>query len=277
VSNCIQTWFGLFTIGYMTNAQALLAVALASMLSTPAYAQSADTATSGQPISADVAVVPQWLAFPIPPALYEKWRKYGQWDYKQQGFQYRDFTLFNFGATGSSAGLDEKSLAALAQSSEPTRDDVRSLDYPELQGNFLRGAAGLERLRTMAVQDAHLIRIAADFTWLDTDTKWPRENIGFSQARWSEYRLAFKELSLLEGIVRTEDFPDAIFFITRAKGLCTGGSSAGYIFSTAPLTPTTRSPQDDLDGEARKNPSRHYAYVFKPLKANWYAFYQIDW
>jgi len=261
----------------MSNARALLAVAVVSMLPMMASAQSANTATSSQSISANAAVVPQWLAFPIPPALYEKWRKYGQWDYKQQGFQYRDFTQFNFGATGSAAGLDEKSLAALAKSSKPTRDDVRSVDYPELQGDFSRDAEGLERLRTMAVQDAHLIRIAADFTWLDSDTKWPRENVGFSEARWSEYRSAFKKLSLLEGIVRTEDFPDAIFFITRVKGLCTGGSSAGYVFSTAPLTPTARSPQDDLDGEARKNPSRHYSYVFKPLKANWYAFYQIDW
>ena len=261
----------------MSNVRAILAVAVVSMLPMLACAQSAETAKSSQPISADRAVVPQGLAFPIPPALYEKWRKYGQWDYKQPGFQYRDFTLFNFGATGSTAGLDEKSLAALEQSSEPTRDDVRSLDYPELQANFLRDAEGLERLRTMAVQDAHLIRIAADFTWLDTDTKWPRENVGFSDARWSEYRSLFKKLSLLEGIVRTEDFPDAIFFIARVKGLCTGGSSAGYVFSTAPLTPTARSPQDDLDYEVRKNPSRNYAYVFKPLKANWYAFYQIDW
>lgn len=254
-----------------------LVVAIASMLPTLAYAQSADTVASSQPVLAGVAAVPQWLAIPIPLALYEKWRKYGQWDYKQQGFEYRDFTLFNFGATGASAGLDEKSLAALERSSEPTRDDIRSLDYPELQGNFLRYAEGLERLRTMAVQDAHLIRIAADFTLLDTDTKWPREDVGFSEARWNEYRSAFRKLSLSEGIVRTEDFPEAIFFVTRAKGLCTGGSSAGYVFSTAPLAPTARSPQADLDAEARKNPSRHYAYVFKPLRANWYAFYQIDW
>jgi hypothetical protein len=263
----------LISIGF----RGVLAVVVVSMLPMLECAQSADTATSIKPISAGAAVVPQWLAFPISPALYEKWRKYGQWDYKQQGFQYRDFTLFNFGATGRAAKLDEKSLAALAQSSEPTRDDVSELDDPELQGNFLRDAEELERLRTMVVQDAHLIRIAADFTWLDTDTKWPRENVGFSEARWNEYRLEFKKLSLSEGIVRTEDFPDAIFFITRVKGLCTGGTSAGYVYSTAPLTPIARSPQDDLDAEAHKNPSRHYAYMFKPLKPNWYAFYQIDW
>jgi len=264
-------------IGYMSNWRTFIAVAVVSMQPLLAYAQSTKTATTSQPASADTAVVPEWLAFPIPPALYEKWRKYGQWDYKQQGFQYRDSTQFNFGATGGAAGLDEKSLIALAQSAKPTRDDVRSLDYPELQGNFLRDAEGLDGLRKMAEQDAHVIRIAVDFTLLDADSKWPRENVGFSEARWSEYRSAFKKLSLSEGMVRTEDFPGAIFFITRVKGLCTGGSSAGYVYSTVPLTPTAKSPQDDLDVEARKNPSRHYAYVFKPLKANWYAFYQIDW
>jgi hypothetical protein len=261
----------------MSYTRSLLAIVVVFMLPMLAHAQSADTATSNQFISADAANVPQWLAFPIPSALYEKWRKYGQWDYKQQGFQYRDFTLFNFGATGRAAGLDEKSLAALAGSSEPTRDDARSLDSPELRVNFLQDSEGLEKLRAMAMQDAHVIRIAADFTWVDTDTKWPRDDVGFSEARWSEYRSAFKELHLLEGIVRTEDFPGAIFFITRAKGLCTGGSSAGYVFSAVQLTPITRSPRDDLDNEARKKQSKHYAYVFEPLRANWYAFYEIDW
>ena len=265
------------SIGRMSKWRTLLAVAVVSMQPLLAYAQSSNTATTSQPTSADAVVVPQWLALPIPPTLYEKWRKYGQWDYKQQGSQYRDFTLFNFGATGDAAGLDEKSLTALAQSAEATRDDVRSLDYPELQGNFLRDAEGIDRLRTMAEQDQHLIRIAVDFTLLDTDTKWPRENVGLSEARWSEYRSAFKKLSLSEGIVRTEDFPGAVFFITRAKGLCTGGSSAGYVYSTTPLTPIAKSPQGDLDAAAHKNPSRHYAYVFKSLKTNWYAFYQIDW
>jgi hypothetical protein len=265
------------SIGHMSNWRTLLAVAVVSVQPVLVYAQSTNAATTSQPNLSDTAVVPQWLAFPIPPALYEKWRKYGQWDYKQQGFQYRDFTQFNFGATGGSAGLDEKSLSALAESAKPTPEDVKSIDYPELQGNFLRDAEGLDRLRAMAEQDAHLIRIAVDFTWLDTDSKWPRDNVGFSEARWSEYRSAFKKLSLSEGIVRTEDFPGAIFFITRVKGLCTGGSSAGYVYSTASLTPTAKSPQDDLDAEARQNPSRHYAYVFKPLKANWYSFYQIDW
>lgn len=238
------------------------------------------TSTSSQESDASAGyapAVPAWLPIPIPPALYEKWRKYGIWDYKQQGFQYRDFTLFNFGATGEAAGFDKNALMALNQASNPTPDDVKKLDDPGLLSNFTRNSEQFQKLRAMAEQDGHLIRIAYDFTLLDTSSKWPRPDIGLSAERWTEYRSLFKALSLPEGIVRTADFPGAIFFIARSRGLCTGGSSAGYVYSTKVLTPITQSPAKDLDAEARKSPQRYYAYVFQPLTPNWYAFYEIDW
>ena len=83
--------------------------------------------------------------------------------------------------------------------------------------------------------------------------------------------------ALPEGIVRSDDFPGAIFFIARTRGLCTGGSSAGYVYSSSPLSPVVKSPAQALDAEARHNPGRHYAFVFKMLKPNWYAFYEVDW
>lgn len=232
---------------------------------------------TGAENSSEAATMPKWRRFPIPTALYEKWRKYGQWDYKQQSFKYRDFTQFNFGATAGAAGLDEQLITALVQASKPTPDDVARLDDPELVANFNRDAYAFDKLRAMAEQDAHVIRIAYDFTWLEGKTKWPREDIGLTEARWNEYRSLFKRLSLVEGIVRTEDFAGAIFFVARVRGLCTGGSSAGYVYSTKALTPIATSPKEALDAEARKNPSRHYAYVFNPMKADWYVFYQVDW
>ncbi len=256
------------------------ALVLAPLLVTaqPQSTRSPATAsTTGGPNSSERSAAPAWLPIPIPPSLYEKWRKYGPWDYKQQGFQYRDFTQFNFGATGNAAGYDQKSLLALAQASKPTPDDVDGLDDPELQIQFTREAEAFDKVRSMAEQDVHVIRIAPDYTLLDTDSKWPRENLGFSEARWNEYRSLFKTLSFSEGIVRTEDFPGAIFFVARVKGLCTGGSSAGYVYSVKPLTPTTKTPKEALDSEARKNPGKHHAYVFKPLTTNWYTFYEIDW
>ncbi|MHB8539856.1 MAG: hypothetical protein ACYDCD_02790 [Candidatus Acidiferrales bacterium] len=227
--------------------------------------------------ASDVNSVPTWLPVRIPAALYEKWRKYGIWDYKQQSSQYRDFTQFNFGATGNAAGLDKASLLALAQASKPTRDDVNRLDDPGLLANFDHNFDEFQELLRMARQDSHLIRIADDFTWLDSSSKWPRTDIGLSPKRWNEYRSLFEKLSLPEGIVRTADFPGAVFFIARVRGLCTGGSSAGFVYSTGALASTMESPSKALDAEARQNPKQHYAYVFKPLKPNWYAFYEIDW
>jgi hypothetical protein len=220
---------------------------------------------------------PAWLPFPIPAPLYEKWRKYGEWDYKEQSFEYRDFTLFNFGATGSAAGMDENSLQALANASKPTPDDVARLNSSELESNFQRHPNVFEALRAMAEQDSGVIRIASDFTWLENNTKWPREDVGFSETRWNDYRKLFTKLSLHEGIVRTKDFQRAIFFIAQTRGLCTGGSSDGYVYSSIPLSPLVKSPADALNAGTRQNPGKHYSYVFKTLAANWYTFYEVDW
>jgi hypothetical protein len=227
--------------------------------------------------SVNKATVRSGLTSSIPPFLYENWKKYGKWDYKQRGYQYRGLTQFNFDAVGSQFKIDRGSLMALAREFRPGPDDINSLDSPELETNFARNVDIFDKLRKMGEQDARVIRIAEDYTWLDGNDQWPRDDIGFSEARWDDYRSLFKELALPEGIVRTEDFQGAIFFIAYVEGLCTGGSSAGYVYSTKALVPTTQSPKDALDAEAHKNADRHYAYVFKPLKENWYTFYQVDW
>ena len=221
--------------------------------------------------------LPTWLPFAISPQLYQYWRKYGPWDEKQQAFKYRDHALFNFGATGAAAGLDANELLALTQAATPNPTDLRSLHDAELETHFASDADVLNELRIMAEHDSRLIRIAADFTDLDNNSAWPREDIGISEARWNAYRSLFHMVPLQEGIVRTEDFPGAIFFVVVARGLCTGGSAAGYVYSTKKLSPTSDSPTEALDLAARKNPSRYYAYVFKQLKPNWYAFYELDW
>lgn len=255
-------------------------LSLAFFMLTPAFpldAQSGNLPSGQIEKATHVAAEPRWLPIRIPTALYERWRKYGIWDYKQQGVQYRQFTQFNFGATGRAAGIDQKSLLALAEASKPTPYDVKKLDDPKLLANFKRNSKEFDKLLAMSQKDSHLIRIADDYTWLDSDTKWPRANIGLSLGRWDEYRQFFARLSLAEGILRTPDFPGATFFIVRARGLCTGGSSAGYVYSTKALSPTSESPGKALDAEARQDPKKYYAYVFKPLKPDWYAFYEIDW
>ena len=250
------------------------------LISTLSFAQAATPAknANSQPQSIGRAVtIPNWLPFSISTELYARWRKYGTWDYKQQSFEYRDFTLTNFGATGAAAGFDEKSLMALATASNPTPHDVAQFNDSELESNFKRDSGAFETLYSMAEQDSGFIRIAPDFTWLVGNSKWPREEIGISESRWNQYRALFAKLSLTEGIVRTRDFPGAIFFVAQARGLCTGGSSDGYVYSSIPLSPVVKSPADALNAEARQRASKHYAYVFKTLQPNWYTFYQVDW
>ena len=227
--------------------------------------------------AASPQTTPSWLPFQVPPQLYARWRKYGTWDYKQQGFKYRDYTLFNFGATGSAAGFDEKAQLALVRAAQPGPMDLQSLTEAGLETHFDANANALDQLRVMAEEDHHLTRIAADFTYLDDKNEWPREDVGITDGRWNEYRSLFQKVSLQEGIVPTEDFPGAIFIVAVSRGLCTGGASAGYVYSTKKLSPTSDSPTETLDAEARNRPDRNYAYAFKEEKRNWYLFYELDW
>jgi hypothetical protein len=130
----------------------------------------------------------------------------------------------------------------------------------------------------MVEKDSSVLRIAKDFTAPSNDKKAPLSNTILDPKRWDEYRSLFETLGLAEGIVRSEDFPGAVFFIVRSKGLCTGGTSSGYVFSTAALSPVVDSPGKALGKMARENSRREGTYlVFKSLKANWYAFYEADW
>src|SRR5215475_5418079 len=62
----------------------------------------------------------------------------------------------------------------------------------DLEERFKERRTEFDALLLMAQQDAHMARVARDFTWLTTDVSWPRENIGISAERWSEYRRLFR-------------------------------------------------------------------------------------
>ena len=120
-----RTWVAVLLLTF----QPLVAAAQSSTTTTPA-SQPASHINAGQ------APTGNRVAYPIPPALYANWRKYGPWDYKQQSFQYREYTLFNFGATGSAAGFPRDAPMALSDSSKPKQEDVDALDNAELQDRF---------------------------------------------------------------------------------------------------------------------------------------------
>jgi len=212
----------------------------------------------------------------VSPDLARQWRKYGPNDFRAQASKFRDYTLYNFGNMGAAAGFDQDALLALVRASAPTQEQVEDLADTRLREDFLRNLSGLETLRAMAEEDSHVVRIAADFTWLDSTVAWPRPNLGFSNERWDSYKALFKKLSLPEGLVRDQDFPGAIFFIAESHGRCVGGLSAGYVYSPGPLSPDVDFPKEGLIAAIAKS-TRQNAIVFQHLKDNWYAFYEADW
>jgi hypothetical protein len=185
--------------------------------------------------------------------------------------------MVNFGATGRAAGISGQELLDLSKASRPTPADLNFITHVELDRRFAADRKQLEKLQAMAEVDRNVVRIAGDFTWLANDEKWPRAEIGFSNDRWKNYRDLFRSIGLQEGLLRSADYPGAIFFIVHARGIVTGGASVGYVYSESELTPLSTSPGKDLDTVARASGEKGSAIVFRKLVTKWYAFYELDW
>jgi hypothetical protein len=137
-----------------------------------------------------------------------------------------------------------------------------------LERNFQMHEAEFEKLIAMAHEDSKVVRIASDFTWLDTSTAWPRpeSELGFSRMRWDEYRNFFRQLGIEKGINRPENSDDAILLMASTIGNVGGGSEKGYAYLVKPPTSVVQA----LDPP----PSvKEYTRVYKKLKGNWYLYY----
>lgn len=134
---------------------------------------------------------------------------------------------------------------------------------------FEQNETDFETLAKMSIQDLKVVRIAHDFTWLENNVAWPRPDsqLGFSKERWDQYRSIFRKLGLKEGIHRREDEPEVTFFIASSRGLVTGGSDKGYVYSIKEIGPLVES----LD--QRKFPLRDMEPVYRKIKDNWYLYY----
>ena len=213
----------------------------------------------------------------LPKELRAKWKKFGEWDYKQFDHIYKDFTAYNFGATGSAAGLSSEQLHTLLRIANPTPHDITYMGSLELKNSFAKRKAGLEVLLQMLAADAHLNRVSREFTSVVDSANWPKGKDHLPKSRLQDYRKRFDALGLREGVIRTKDFADAVFFVVDAEGLCVAGASCGYIHSPTALPDVGSDPVTALGQFARENPKSGGKMVFEKLDDEWFAFYEIDW
>lgn len=131
----------------------------------------------------------------------------------------------------------------------------------ELRSSFEAKLPTLETLRLMSDEDRAVIRIAPTFTRLETDWSWPRpsEKLGFTEARWNEYRRLFAEVGASEGLDRSEA---SVLLTTKACGLGISGKSFGYAF-------LSKKPQSML---SKLDELRVQGIGYIPIRGNWYVF-----
>ena len=135
----------------------------------------------------------------------------------------------------------------------------------------------LNNLVKMSNEDVKVIRIAYDFTRLDTNWAWPRDEskLGFSKERWDAYRDLFGRLSLPVGLERAEPGHGVyVYFPVSSRGLGNGhGSSKGYAYLEREVKPLLDSLNDASvrDFYSREKPE-HQLTLYRRIKGNWYLF-----
>jgi hypothetical protein len=135
--------------------------------------------------------------------------------------------------------------------------------------NFEEHEEGFNRLIKMSEEDAHVIRVAHDFTRLETNWAWPRpeSQLGFSRQRWADYRKLFRRLGLESGLSREGSSKEAdIYLISSSKGMTMSGSSKGYVYSRKEITNVVES----LDDAALIPAASEHGALYKRIKAGWY-------
>ncbi len=133
-----------------------------------------------------------------------------------------------------------------------------------LEQKFFEKKELFEKLVAMSDQDAKVVRIAKDFTWLKDDVSWPREKdkLGFSTERWSQYKVLFKQLDIPTGVVRGDSTMSLAAF---TSGLVTGGLDKGYLYSkTPPFNLVDSLDQIEVISEKR--------FASKKIAENWYLY-----
>jgi hypothetical protein len=213
----------------------------------------------------------------FPPKFIAAFKKFGEMDWKQRSSLYVSSTGFMFGAAGTKAGIPQSALMDLVSAANPTPADITLMESLHLEEQFAARKSALEKLLAEAQADAHLSRISREYTEVGEHSGWPKDKERIADSRWAEYRRQFDDLGLSEGIVRTDDHPAALFFISHAEGLSVAGSSCGYAFSKSPLEPVSEHPLEELARLRQTNSNSGVASVYRAMGDGWYTFYEIDW
>ena len=133
-----------------------------------------------------------------------------------------------------------------------------------LEKKFHSNRRVFDQLIMMTAEDSHLVRIAPDFTFLDTDFSWPRSNIGISNERWELYRQLFWQVGAGEGVNHPVG-GHVTFFIAYTWGMM-HGIDKGYAFSLDAVEPLLNSVDELPKGRGKQG------QVFKPLEDHWYLY-----
>jgi len=213
----------------------------------------------------------------FPAKFISAFRKFGEMDFKKHNSLYEGYTGYIFGAAGAKAGIPESTIMDLVRAANPTRDDIELMKSMRLERQFESKRHALEELLALSKQDSHLFRISPTYTAVGERANWPKDKERISDSRWSDYKSRFEKLGIAEGIVKTYDHPDAVFFIVHAEGLSVAGSSCGYVYSKSALEPTSDQPLAKLEELAKTNAKNGNASVYSAKGNGWYVFYEMDW
>jgi hypothetical protein len=141
-----------------------------------------------------------------------------------------------------------------------------------LELDFWVHRADFVRLVAMAREDLHMTRIAPDFTWLDDDASWPRQNVGIPEERWDEYRRLFRRVNASEGIMEHPEL-SAVYFPIASVGLVPAGWTKGIVYTSIALSPTVES----LHGRIAQNLYQgSHVVVYHRIEDHWYIYYE-EW
>ena len=156
-------------------------------------------------------------------------------------------------------------MAIMGQSCAIYRAFARPLPSDaEMQSLFAQNRSAFETVVGMSNEDASLIRISYDFTFVTG--KGPSNDTGdtgLSKERWEEYKSYFRILDLDSGIGHYEN--GSVWFLSYSHGLAVSGISKGYIYSQAPIDCSGKSlDKPDILGEKR--------FMCKQLDLNWYLY-----